>query len=101
MIALIARSKVFISNSTGPIHIAAALKKNTVGFYSKILSCSSKRWGPYSNNSKVFVPTIDCKDCTREQCERLNCMSSIKIEEVFSEVQKLINFNKNDGEINA
>ena len=101
MIALTARSKVFISNSTGPIHIAAALKKSTVGFYPKILSCSSNRWGPYSNTAKIFVPSIDCKNCTREQCERLNCMSSIKIEEVFSEVQKMINFNKNDGEINA
>jgi lipopolysaccharide heptosyltransferase II len=93
LIALIAESKVFISNSTGPIHLAAALKKITIGFYPKILSCSSKRWGPYSNNTRIFVPAIDCNNCTREQCERLNCMSSIKIDEVFSEVQKLLNFN--------
>ncbi len=93
LIALIDRSEVFVSNSTGPIHIAAALKKNTIGFYPKILSCSSKRWGPYSNKAQVFVPTIDCNNCTREQCERLNCMSSIKMDEVFSEVQNLLNFN--------
>lgn len=93
LIALIDKSAIFISNSTGPIHIAAALKKNTIGFYPKILSSSSKRWGPYSNKAQVFVPTIDCKNCTREQCERLNCMSSIKMDEVFSEVKKLLNFN--------
>jgi lipopolysaccharide heptosyltransferase II len=93
LIALIAESKVFISNSTGPIHLAAALKKNTIGFYPKILSCSAQRWGPYSNNTRIFVPAIDCNNCTREQCEHLNCMSSIKIDEVFSEVQKLLNFN--------
>lgn len=93
LIALIDKSAIFISNSTGPIHIAAALKKRTIGFYPKILSCSADRWGPYSNNGKIFTPKIDCKDCTREQCERLNCMSSIKMNEVFIEVQKLLNFD--------
>ena len=101
MIAIINKSALFISNSTGPIHIAAALGKSTIGFYSKILSCSAKRWGPYSSSAKIFIPEIDCSDCTSEQCERLNCMSSIKMNKVFSEVQKLLNFKKNDGEINA
>jgi len=93
LIALIDKSAIFISNSTGPIHIAAALGKPTIGFYPKILSCSAKRWGPYSNKGKIFVPEIDCSDCTREQCERLNCMSSIKMNKVFSEVQNLLNFD--------
>jgi ADP-heptose:LPS heptosyltransferase len=61
MIALINESTIFISNSTGPIHIAAALGKRTIGFYPKILSCSAKRWGPYSYKGKIFVPKIDCK----------------------------------------
>jgi heptosyltransferase-2 len=101
LIALIDKSILFISNSTGPIHIAAALKKRTIGFYPKILSCSANRWGPYSNYRTVFTPKIDCKDCTREQCERLNCMNSISMSEVFIEVQKLLNFDQNSGEINA
>ena len=101
MIALINKSILFISNSTGPIHIAAALGKNTIGFYPKILSCSANRWGPYSNKAKVFIPTINCKNCNRKQCEKLDCMSSIKMDAVFLEVEKLLNFNKNVGEINV
>jgi len=101
MMALINKSAIFISNSTGPIHIAAALGKSTIGFYPKILACSAKRWGPYSKKGKIFIPEINCCDCTREQCERLNCMGSIKMSKVFSEVQNLLNFNRNDGEINA
>ena len=62
MIALINKSTIFISNSTGPIHIAAALDKLTIGFYPKILSCSAKRWGPYSNKAKIFIPEIDCSE---------------------------------------
>lgn len=101
IIALLSKSAIFISNSTGPIHIAAALGKPTIGFYPKILSCSAKRWGPYSNKGKIFIPEINCSNCTREQCESLNCMSSIKMSKVFLEVQNLLNFKKNDGEINA
>lgn len=87
MIALIERAEILIANSTGPIHIAAALGKNVIGFYPKIVSCSDKRWGPYTNRKEIFSPTIDCNNCSRKQCEELNCMSSINIEEVFETVK--------------
>ena len=90
LIALISLCTIFISNSTGPIHIAAALGKKTVGFYPKIRASSKERWGPYTNNKVVFEPEIECSDCTREQCEKLNCMNSINIENVKTEVKKLL-----------
>ncbi len=90
IICLISLSEIFISNSTGPIHIAAALGISTVGFYPKIRACSPERWGPYTQNKVIFTPEIECNDCTREQCERLNCMNSIDIENVTKEVTKLI-----------
>lgn len=88
--ALISKSAMFISNSTGPIHIAAALGKYTVGFYPKIVSCSQERWGPYTNKKLVYEPTIDCKNCTREQCEKLNCMDSIDITKVYSDIKNVL-----------
>ena len=87
LIALIDRADIFISNSTGPIHIAAALGKFTVGFYPKILSCSSRRWGPYTRKKIIFTPEIDCSDCTRNQCEKLDCMRSINPVKVFSSIE--------------
>lgn len=87
--ALISKSKIFISNSTGPLHIASALGKYAVGFYPKILACSAERWGPYTSKKLVYVPEIDCTDCTREQCEKLNCMNSISIDKVFADIQKI------------
>ena len=98
IVALISICKLFISNSTGPIHIAAALDKFVIGFYTKILVCSPERWGPYTKNKVVFTPEIECTDCTREQCEKLNCMNSINIDSVIREVEKLIS-NKQSTEI--
>ena len=88
--ALISKSVMFISNSTGPIHIAAALGKYTVGFYPKIVSCSQERWGPYTNKKLVYEPQIDCKNCTREQCEKLNCMDSIDITKVYTDIKNVL-----------
>jgi heptosyltransferase-3 len=90
IICLISLSDIFISNSTGPLHISAALGKFTVGFYPKIRACSPDRWGPYTQKKVIFTPEIECNDCTREQCERLNCMNSIDIDNVTKEVTKLI-----------
>lgn len=90
LIALISRCDLFISNSTGPIHIAAALGKFTVGFYPKIISCSKERWAPYTNKKLVYVPQIECENCTREQCEKLNCMESIDINKVYNDIKKVL-----------
>jgi heptosyltransferase-3 len=90
LIALISKSSLFISNSTGPIHIAAALGKFTVGFYPKILSCSKERWGSYTKNKLEYVPQIDCENCNRRQCENLHCMDSINIDEVLEDIKKIL-----------
>jgi len=90
LIALIDRSELMIANSTGPIHIAAALVKHVIGFYPKIASCSQNRWGPFTVNKNIFSPAIDCSNCSREQCENLNCMNSIDIQQVFSSIQKAL-----------
>ena len=88
--AVINRSVLLIANSTGPIHIAAALDKHVIGFYPKIKECSVDRWGPYTDKKMIFSPTIDCSNCSREQCERLDCMNSIDVESVFSGIKKII-----------
>lgn len=99
LIALIDESYLFIGNSTGPLHIASALNKYIIGFYPKIVSCSKERWGPYTNKSTVFEPTTDCNNCNREQCERLSCMNTIKADEVFLKIEKIIS-SFNYGENN-
>ena len=90
LIALISFSDLFISNSTGPLHIASALQKNVIGFYPKFTAASPKRWGPYTNKKMVFVPALNCTNCTRKQCEQLNCMDSINVQDVVNEAKKFL-----------
>lgn len=90
LIALISKSSLLVANSTGPIHIAAALNKFTFGFYPKVKVCSAKRWGPYTDKKFIYEPEIECNNCTVEQCEKLNCMNSINITRVYNDILNVL-----------
>jgi ADP-heptose:LPS heptosyltransferase len=63
---------ILISSSTGPMHIAAALKVPTLSLFCPLTACSPKLWGPLGNNSEIILPSkqycatqcpIDPKQC--------------------------------------
>jgi heptosyltransferase-2 len=47
---------LLISASTGPMHIAAALKVKTLSMFCPLTACSPKLWGPLGNESKIILP---------------------------------------------
>ncbi len=96
LIAIISKCSLLVANSTGPIHIAAALDKYTFGFYPKIKVCSAQRWGPYSKKSFIYEPELDCKDCDVTQCEKLNCMNTINIKNVFNNILSVLDNQKGE-----
>lgn len=48
---------ILISNSTGPMHICAALGVPTLSLFCPLNACSPKLWGPLGNKSKIILPT--------------------------------------------
>ncbi len=90
--ALIKCASIFISNSTGPIHIASAVGTPVVGFYPPIKVMNPRRWGPYTNDKVVFVPDVqfECKKCIGEKCKFYDCMDLINIDEVVKSVKEKI-----------
>ena len=59
LFALLKISKLFIGNSSGPIHIAAAAGTFVVGLYSPVKVESLTRWGPVTDKKKIFAPQKD------------------------------------------
>lgn len=45
-----------ISASTGPMHIASALKVRTVSIFCPLEACSPELWGPRGNEHKIILP---------------------------------------------
>lgn len=87
LIALLNRADVMVANSTGPIHIAAALGRPVVGFYPNITACSPRRWGPYTPKSSVFTPKAERGDV---QSDELGGMDTIETKEVFESIKVIL-----------
>jgi ADP-heptose:LPS heptosyltransferase len=61
--ALLASAAVVVSNSTGPLHLAAALGTPTLGIYAPWSTCGVVRWGPYAANG--WALTAECREAVR------------------------------------
>ena len=89
--ALIRRAKVFVSNSTGPMHIAAIVGTPVVAFFPPIVQCSPVRWGPYTHKKKIFLADNNtCQLCKGSPCRSNVCMDQITVDEVFFAIKELL-----------
>ena len=89
--ALVQRAAVFVSNSTGPMHIAAVLGTPVIAFFPPILQCSPVRWGPYTEKKKVFIAdNTVCTLCHGSPCRSNVCMDQIKVDDVVVAIKQLL-----------
>jgi ADP-heptose:LPS heptosyltransferase len=81
--ALLDYGRLFISASTGPMHLAAAVKTPTVSLFCPIFVCSPRRWGPLGNRRAVLIPAGTCRKCSGPACSRYSCMKEITVEKAL------------------
>lgn len=75
-----------IANSTGVLHLGAAVGTKVIGIYPGSESMSPVRWGPYGQGHKVFRGPVEVcgrRECTWEKCSEFNCLERILPEEVL------------------
>ena len=89
--AVISQSHLIVTNSTGPLHLAAALGTRAVGLYCPIKTASPVRWGPYGSGHVTLRPPLKPCRCSVEKCKRGNCMDLIKTEEVIQAAEGILN----------
>ncbi|MBI4535763.1 MAG: glycosyltransferase family 9 protein [Ignavibacteriae bacterium] len=90
--ALIGMAGLFISNSTGPLHLAVAMGTPVVGLYPQATPMSARRWGPYTEEKAVLVPNkpVDCRDCIGNEAGACACMASISVQQVYDAACELL-----------
>ena len=90
--ALFHHALAFVSNSTGPLHIASAVGTPVVAFYPPIVQCNAMRWGPYAKRKRVFSgDNKKCALCKGGPCQSNVCMNQITVEQVVTAVREMIN----------
>lgn len=55
--AVLAQCRCLVGNSTGPLHLAAALGRPVVGLYPPVRAMTPERWGPVGPGHHVLMPT--------------------------------------------
>lgn len=75
-----------VANSTGPLHIAAALGNDALGIYPPMRPIHPGRWAPLGPKAKVFVLDKECSDCRKGgSC---HCINAIQPEAISEELFK-------------
>lgn len=82
--AAYAACNLVITNSTGPMHIAAAVGTPVIAFFCPIRTASPRRWGPRGVSHRVLLPLVTECTCAVNRCERGNCMAQITVEQAFA-----------------
>jgi heptosyltransferase-2 len=96
LIHIISSLDLLISSSTGPMHIAAALKIPTISLFCPLTACSPELWGPKGNKAINILPDknycgVVCSG-NPKQCS-FEGEGGISMERIYEEVKKLININ--------
>jgi heptosyltransferase II len=87
LMALIARCDFFISNDSGPMHIAAAFGVPLVAIFG---STDHRTTYPFSGNSVVVRQETDCAPCLKRECPTDHrCMKGVSADDVVAAAVKL------------
>ena len=85
LIALIECCTVFLTNDSGPMHIAAALKVPLVALFG---STNEIATGPYQHG-QVIHKHVECSPCLKRTCPiDFRCMKRIEVDEVYEALIK-------------
>ncbi|MBP7087973.1 MAG: lipopolysaccharide heptosyltransferase II [Candidatus Omnitrophica bacterium] len=82
--ALLKRSVLFISNDSGPVHIAASLGIPVISIFGRSdAGLSPARWKPLGKESFYFHKDVGCQICLAHNCQKdFLCLKEITPEEV-------------------
>jgi ADP-heptose:LPS heptosyltransferase len=83
---IIKHADTLVANSTGPLHIAAALGVRVVGLYADDQTFNPRRWGPLGDGHAILTP----KTVSNQQVMDISPMNLIRVEHVYDAVQRVL-----------
>ncbi|MDD5060614.1 MAG: glycosyltransferase family 9 protein, partial [Candidatus Omnitrophica bacterium] len=93
MASIIKRCSLFISNDSGPVHMASALGTPVISIFGRNQpGLSPKRWGPLGKTDKyLHKKEAACIQCLAHNCKKeFACLKAISVEDVISAAQSIL-----------
>lgn len=93
LIYIISRLHLIITNDSGPMHFAAAVKTHLVALFGPE---DPLLFGPYTSNElfRIVFANMDCRPCQRENCGMPLCLEKISPHEVLEKSKDLLNIRE-------
>ena len=89
LISLISECDIFLSNDSGPMHIAYAVGTPLVALFG---STSPDLTGPVGKGNVVIKPDLPCSPCFDRRCKDndMRCMYDISSDDVYLAIKKIL-----------
>jgi heptosyltransferase-3 len=101
LIALLAGTRLFVGNDSGPTHIAAALGLPTVAIFG---SSSAVHWRPWKTEHRVVQNYFPCNPCRGDHCyefDQPRCILSVTVDQVREACEALLAGRESAGSTGA
>ena len=90
--AIIARANLVITNNTGPMHVAAAMKTPVIALFA--LTNPPEQWGPWMVPHRILSKPTPCAYCYSRICPvGHECLTLVSPEEVVDSAEALLREN--------
>ncbi|MFH1665313.1 MAG: lipopolysaccharide heptosyltransferase II [Candidatus Omnitrophota bacterium] len=88
----LSRCRLFISNDSGPVHVAAAVKTPVIAIFGRRdPGLSPKRWGPLGPSDTVVHGNDGCAICLAHNCEKdFACINAVTPDAVIAAAEKIL-----------
>lgn len=87
LLELLRRADLMIACDTGPLHIAALLRRPLVALFGPK---DPAIYGPYGTRCEIVLAGSDCAPCTRRRCDHVRCMMDIMPETVVGAAERML-----------
>lgn len=92
--SILKRCRLFISNDSGPVHIATAVGTPVISIFGRNQKgLGPKRWGPCGKYDKYLHKEVGCIECLAHRCNKeFLCLKAIEVEDVVSAADSILKF---------
>jgi len=94
--SVLKRARLFISNDSGPVHIACAVGTPVVAIFGRSdRGLSPERWGPSGPRDIVVHKDVGCGVCLAHNCTTgFKCLEAVTVEDVCQAAERILKGDK-------